>query len=93
MAYERGTPQGPLSRTARWTIFVLLALVSTALGTLAAWNDERIAGLIAWTFIGSLSVLFPLISNDWCFVPLILVDLLVSSMTFDLAEDTVVHVD
>jgi hypothetical protein len=85
MAYERGTPQRPLSRKARWTILFLLVLVSTALGTLAAasdaaaaWKEERLVIVAAWTFMGCLSVLIPLIRNDWYFVPLILVDLLVS---------------
>jgi len=73
-SYERGTPQGPLSRKARWTILVLLTLVVTFLATLATWgNGEDIIRKIGSALIGCLCVLVPLVFNEWHIIPFFLV--------------------
>ena len=85
--YERGTPQGPLSRRARWTILVLLSVVSSGLASLAAWKENDGTSSVVVTAIstlaGSLSVLIPLVSNDWSFTPLVIIDVLTVAALLD----------
>lgn len=85
--YERGTPQGPLSRRARWTILVLLSVVSSGLASLAAWKENDSKEIVIVTAIstlaGCLSVLVPLITNDWSFTPLVIVDVLTIAALLD----------